>query len=46
MGKDLHFGFLRSEHDYWLDQAIYRVKCLKQKRTKVKDRLQLHVQVK
>lgn len=31
MGKHNQFGYLRGEQDYWIDQAIYRVKVLERK---------------
>ncbi|MCB0174036.1 MAG: hypothetical protein KDJ97_26195 [Anaerolineae bacterium] len=36
MEKDDCFGYSRGEHEYWLDQAIYRLRLLREKRERGK----------
>jgi hypothetical protein len=31
MDKDLSFGYDRTEHEYWMDQAIYRLKLIEER---------------
>jgi len=38
MEKDTRFGLARGEHEYWLDQAIYRLKLLEEKKEETRDR--------
>ena len=38
MDEDMQFGYARDEHDYWLDQTIFRAKLLEKKREDGGDR--------
>jgi hypothetical protein len=47
MEEDPQFGFSRGEHDYWLDQAIHRLRCINEKKERDNSgRLQIYVQAK
>jgi len=46
MDNDPQFGFSRSEHEYWLDQTIFRMKLLEQKRERVDGNFKYLVRVK
>lgn len=45
MENDGRFGFLRGEHDYWLDQTTHRLKLLEEQKERRNGRLQLYVRV-
>ena len=45
MERDIQFGYVRGEHEYWLNQAIRRRKVLQEKKEKKQGRLQRFIRI-